>query len=135
MMAWGTFLRDNPAISVLNSFSSDVSGYLMIDTLYQLLDQLRAQGRVPAGHPLIFVPSPDGLSMNFGSTSMAVAGVHLAGADKPLIFGFAGGRRLVYMGLNQRYARARHRLQRRVKRALDGARSRVGSGASERGSS
>lgn len=121
MMAWGAFLKDSPDVTVWNSFSSTISGYLLIDTLYQLVEQLRAQGWVLSGRGMLLIPSPDGLSLMVGPTKIEVAGVHLAGADKPLVFSLASGRQVPYMGMNQRFVRVKHRIRRRAKRIWDRA--------------
>lgn len=118
MMAWGAFLKQNPDIRVSNSFATTISGYLMIDTLYQLPEQLHAQGIAESTRGILMAVSREGLSLQVGATTIAVAGVHLAGADKPLVFAFEKGRTVSYMGMHQRYVRASHRLHRRSKRLI-----------------
>ncbi len=116
MMAWGAFLKASSEVDVRNSFTTRISGYLLIDTLYQLVEQLNAMKSDPAYGGLALVPTSHGLILRNGSSTLEVAGVHLAGADKGLIFPLASGRKVTYMGLTHRYRRASHRTRRRLAR-------------------
>jgi len=120
MTAWGQFLRLHPEIHILNAYQTLVGGHLLIDTTYQLREQLQAlvQG-IPAGWHLDdlevsrFTVSESGID-----GGIPVAGIHMAGADKSLVYPISRGRSIHYLGKRHRVARTQYRVRRRVTAAI-----------------
>ena len=125
MTAWGQFIVSNPDITVFDSFSSTLRGRILVDTTYQLRQQLDAMN-LDWSEGRLYLRSRNGrLSVMRGESILGIAAIHMAGADKGLIFPLSNGKSVRYMGLQHQLRRAKFRALRRSQHTVRQLQSRL----------
>lgn len=115
MAAWGLFLSQRRDLRVLNSYSSLVDGFLLVDTLYTAITrQLQAVGMEPSSGRVAIRSGSHPPTMDVNGFLTPIAGVHFSGADKALIFDAIRRSDIRVESTRHKLGRLEYRLRRRL---------------------